>query len=233
MNAMKYYRAISLIIIIASIITVGLSCAAPAAQANRPPSIDQIIGPRDWSPNVEGQFSCVATDADGDSLTYSWSADKGTIKGQGDKITWVSPAEMGKYNITIKVTDSKGLESTAVKEVVVFINSDGTLTPEAPIVLNLTLGSKEVATGDRRIRIWTSSGVECKVAGADAGKLKYTWTPSNGKLQAKGLAEGTASKVTWIAPGVAGDFTLDVVVTDQSGNEAKGTVNFKVFCCGN
>jgi hypothetical protein len=230
---MYYNRVISLIIAVIAVITVGLSCAAPAPQANRPPNIEQIIGSTNWSPSIEGQFTCVATDPDGDALTYSWSADNGTIKGQGDKVSWTSPAGMGTYNITVKVTDSKGLEATAVKEVKVFINADGSITPEAPVVLNITLPSKDVATGARRIRIWTSAGVECKVEGADPTKLKYTWTPSSGKLQARGLAEGTASKVTWIAPGVAGDFTLDVVVTDESGNEGKGRVNFKVFCCGN
>jgi hypothetical protein len=231
---MKYSRVLPIILSIIAVITAGLSCTAPAAnQPNRPPVIDQIIGSTDWSPSVEGQLTCLASDPDGDKLTYSWSADNGTITGQGDKVSWVSPAGMGKYNITVKVTDSKGLEATMVKEVKVFINADGTITPDAPIVLNITLPSKDVVTAAKRIRIWTSSAIECRVEGADSSKLKYTWTPSNGKLQARGLAEGTASKVTWIAPGVAGDFTLDVVVTDNSGNEARGTVNFKVFCCGN
>jgi len=45
------------------------------------------------------------------------------------------------------------------------------------------------------------------------------------------LNDGTASKVNWIAPGVGGDFKVHVIVTDSSGNEAKGTVNFEVFCC--
>jgi hypothetical protein len=230
---MSYNRAISLIIAIIAVITMGLSCSAPKPQANRPPDIEQLTGSTNWSPGVEGQITCVASDPDGDTLTYNWSADNGTIKGQGDKISWTSPAGMGTYHVTVTVSDSKGLETTAVKEVKVFINADGSITPDAPIVLNLTLPSKDVVTGAKRIRIWTSAGVECKVEGADPSKLKYTWTPSNGKLQARGLTEGTASKVTWIAPGVAGDFTLDVVVTDDSGNQAKGTVNFKVFCCGN
>jgi hypothetical protein len=233
---MKFNRVFSLIIAIITLTAIGLSCTAPAPtlpQQNRPPVIEQVTGSTDWAPGLEGEIACTAIDPDGDKLTYRWTADNGTIKGEGASVTWTSPATMGKYNITVKVTDSKGLESTYVKEVKVFINSDGTITPDAPIVLNLTLPSKDVVTAAKRIRIWTSSSVECRVEGAGTKILKYTWTPSNGRLQAKGLAEGTASKVTWIAPGVAGDFTLDVIVADDSGNEAKGTVNFKVFCCGN
>jgi hypothetical protein len=45
------------------------------------------------------------------------------------------------------------------------------------------------------------------------------------------LSDGTASKVNWIAPGVGGEFKVNVIVTDAGGNEAKGTINFDVFCC--
>jgi len=234
---MKLNRALSIITAITGITIVGLACATPAtnppSQQNHPPVINQVIGSTDWSPSIQGQMTCLASDPDGDELAYSWTADNGTITGQGNIISWTSPANMGKYNITVTVTDSKGLEATFVKEVKVFINADGTITPDTPVVIDITLPSTEVATAAKRIRIWTSSPVECRVEGADTKNLKYTWTPSNGRLQARGLTEGTASTVTWIAPGVAGDFTLDVVVADDKGNEAKGTVNFKVFCCGN
>lgn len=211
----------------------GLSCSSPTPQQNNPPLITQITGPTDWAPGAEGQIECLASDPDGDELTYRWTADNGTIKGQGNTITWVAPETMGKYEIAVTVTDSKGLETSMLKEVRVSINADGTVTPDAPVVLNLTLPSQEVVTASKRIRIWTSSPVECRVEGTGTQKLTYTWTPSAGKLQAKGLAEGTASKVTWIAPGAGGDYTLDVVVRDENGNEAKGRVDFNVFCCGN
>ncbi len=120
-----------------------------------------------------------------------------------------------------------------IKEVKVFVNADGTQTPDPPIVLKMTLPSSDNVTGAKRIRIWTSAPVECVVDGANPQDLKFAWTASNGKIQGKGLNEGTASKVAWIAPGAAGDYTLDVVVTDSRGNQATGTVNFKVFCCGN
>jgi len=195
--------------------------------------ISQIVGPTDWSPGTEDQVACLASDPDGDELTYRWTADNGTIRGEGDKITWVAPDKMGKYNISVTVTDSKGLETSVTKEVRVSMNADGTITPDAPVVLNLTLPSQEVVTAAKRIRIWTSSPVECRVEGAEGKKLIYKWTTSAGKLQAKGLDDGTASRVTWIAPGAGGDYTLDVIVADESGNAAKGRVNFNVFCCGN
>lgn len=229
---MKLYRIVFIVTAMA-VATAVLSCSSPAPRPNRPPVISQIVGPTDWSPGTEDQVACLASDPDGDELTYRWTADNGTIRGEGDKITWVAPDKMGKYNITVTVTDSKGLETSVTKEVRVSMNADGTITPDAPVVLNLTLPSQEVVTAAKRIRIWTSSPVECRVEGAEGKKLIYKWTTSAGKLQAKGLDDGTASRVTWIAPGAGGDYTLDVIVADESGNEAKGRVNFNVFCCGN
>lgn len=224
---------LTIITAIVALAVAGLSCTTPAPAANRPPVITQINGASNWSAAYESQLACNASDPDGDKLTYHWTADNGTIKGEGERISWTSPAEMGKYTVTVIVSDGKGGETSMSKEITVSMNSDGSITPDAPVVLNMTLSSKETVTGSKRVRIWTSSPVECRVEGVDTTKLKYTWTSSSGKLQARGLTEGTASKVTWIAPGAAGDFTLDVVVTDDNGNEAKGTVNFKVFCCGN
>ena len=222
----------------------GVSCAVPTPppatepepQGNRQPLIQQINGSSDWSPLTEGQFTCIAIDPDGDEMTYTWTADNGTISGDGATVTWISPATMGKYTVTVEVSDGKGGEAIAVQEARVVINADGSVSPDAPVVLKMPVPSMEVVTGAKRMRIWTASPIECLIEGADAKNLKFTWSAASGKLQAaKGmnLSDGTASRVNWIAPGVGGDFTVDVVVTDGSGNEAKGTVNFEVFCCGN
>lgn len=227
-------RTVVTAVFIASL-CAGISCAAPAPapQANRPPVIQQIIGSSEWSPQTEGQLTCIALDEDGDLLEYKWVADNGTITGNGATATWTSPATMGKYNVTVTVSDDKGGQATAVQEVKVVINADGSASADAPVVLKMSLPSREVVTGAKRMRIWTASAVECIVAGAEAQDLRFKWSAASGKLQAVTgiLNDGTASKVNWIAPGVGGDFKVDVIVTDGSGNEAKGTVNFEVFCC--
>ena len=234
-------RSFSVVVLVTvTLITLcsGLSCSAPvsapAPQANRQPVIQQITGSSDWFPQTEGKFTCTASDPDGDRLFYKWTADNGTISGDGATVTWMSPAATGKYSITVMVSDGKGGEASKVQEARVNVNADGTVSSDAPVILKMSLPSREVVTGDKRVRIWTASSVECFVEGADAKNLKYTWSAASGKLQAgKGmnLSDGTASRVNWISPGVGGDFTVDVVVTDGSGNEAKGAVNFEVFCC--
>jgi len=231
---------LAMVILIASCSAV--SCAAPSPatapattpQANGQPVIQQITGSSDWSPQTEGQFTCIASDPDGDNLTYSWTADNGTISGNGAMATWVSPVTMGKYNITVTVGDGKGGEATAVQVARVIINADGSVSSDAPVVLKLSFPASETVTSAKRVRSWLNSRIECIVEGADAGNLKYSWTSANGTLRAgKGLSleGGTANVVDWMAPGAGGDYVVNVTVTDGKGNEAKGKVNFKVVCC--
>lgn len=216
-------------------VCAATACSAPTkSEINRPPVIEQFRGSTTWAPEWEGDFTVIAKDPDGDKLTYTWLADNGSLTPDGNTATWISPNKMGKYNITVVINDGNGHEVRGVKEVNVFLNADGSQNPEPPVVLKMTLPSTDVATGSKRIRIWFSTPVECQVSGAtDRKDLKYTWTASGGKIQGKGLEEGTASAVTWIAPGVAGNYTLDVVVSDSQGNQSKGTASFTVFCCGN
>lgn len=49
-----------------------------------------------------------ATDADGDSLTFSWHASAGTFtpaSGKGKSVTWTSPSQPGQVTIRMTVTD--------------------------------------------------------------------------------------------------------------------------------
>jgi len=141
---------------------------------------------------------------------------------------------MGKYNISVTVMDGKGGEVKQVYAVTVVMNSDGSISQDAPVILKMSLPSKETITGGKKMRIWTAYPIECIVDSPNAKNLKYTWTSVSGRFQAgKGLSldGGTASKVNWIAPGAGGDYTVNVSVTDGSGNEAKGQVDFQVICC--
>jgi hypothetical protein len=98
----------------------------------------------------------------------------------------------------------------------------------------MSIPSSEIITAEKRVRAWLNSSIECIVEGTDAGNLKYSWTSANGTLRAGtglSLEGGTASKVNWMAPGAGGDYKVNVTVTDGTGNEAKGQVNFKVVCC--
>ena len=53
-------------------------------------------------------ITCVASDPDGDILTYTWEIDAGEMTGVGDTITWIAPDIEGEYTITALIDDGKG-----------------------------------------------------------------------------------------------------------------------------
>jgi hypothetical protein len=56
-------------------------------------------------------FTCVATDVDGDELSYTWECDGGTFSGEGATAYWTAPDEWDTYTISCYATDSKGAKS--------------------------------------------------------------------------------------------------------------------------
>jgi hypothetical protein len=85
---------------------------------NRPPFIMQLI-PDSWS-TVAGtntmigtNITCDAFDTDGDTISFSWEANEGTITGTGKEVQWLIPAEPGIYVITVTVNDGKGGNTSA------------------------------------------------------------------------------------------------------------------------
>lgn len=55
-------------------------------------------------------ITCTASDADNDTLTYTWSAASGTLSGSGSSVSWTAPASSGTYTVSCLVSD--GNENT-------------------------------------------------------------------------------------------------------------------------
>jgi hypothetical protein len=228
-----------LIIVILAAALILPACAAPAVVKPPPtpppaavsqPEIRGITGLREWNPNVESSLLCAAVDPGGNPLTYTWTAENGTIKGEGQKVIWVPPGELGEYGITVKVTNGKGGEAS-------FIRRFPVVNPPPPpvdntIYLKLTPPATNVVTASGRVNGLSTSEIQCVVPDRDPLELTYTWAANAGKLMADGLNEGKASRVGWIAPNQAGQYAVGVMVTDKAGNKAIAEVSFEVLCCG-
>jgi hypothetical protein len=139
---------------------------------------------------------------------------------------------MGTYLVRLLIDDGKGGVATENISIRVVTNADGTATPTVEI--KLKPGDAELVIVDKqRCRIWMTTDILCIVEDAGGSDLTYTWSATSGEMQGNGLQEGKASKVRWKAPGVRGDYTVNVTVKDSLGKVAKGQVNINVFCCGN
>lgn len=146
------------------------------------------------------EVRCIATDEDGDSLTWAWSTTGGTFSGAGAVVTWTAPDTSGTYVITVTVTDGRGGEATMQLTTEVLANR--------PPVIESVVAEREVVLENE------STPIECIAYDPDGDELTYKWTASGGEFSGQGPA------VVWTAPGSCTTHTITVTVTDGRGGEA-------------
>jgi hypothetical protein len=196
-----------LVLLVAAILVIG-GCI----RANQPPVISSLTVNVGWvSPSDSCQVKCVASDPDGDELSYTWSAN-GDISGGGSIVTWTAPATPGDYTIMVKVTDGRGGEATMQLPISVAFN-------HPPVIVSLTAERQ-------RVRRAETCAIECTASDPDGDKLSYRWSATGGNITGEGGA------VTWVAPNAFGKYTITVTVTDGKGDEAFESIDITVTCCG-
>jgi len=223
------------ILVLCAVVISGCSFndkTSTPTDVNNSPVITKIDYTKDIFNGSPTELSCIAEDPDGDSLIYVWEASKGAIAGSGSLISWLPPEELGTYTVKVTVKDPHGGEASEILNIRVLTNADGTSTPKVTLELKLGQATEPVVVKSK-IRTYFTSEIYCLVEKAGSDNLHYRWSSAGGKLKATGLDEGKAYRVGWIAPGVAGEHTVNVIVSDDRNHESKGEVNFEVFCCGN
>ena len=93
----------------------------PGPTDNRPPLVVVSCAPCEVEPGGEVRLTAEASDADGDPLTYAWSAPAGRFVGGTDGATarWTAPPETGRYRVGVRVSDGEGGSTEATASVTV------------------------------------------------------------------------------------------------------------------
>jgi hypothetical protein len=65
------------------------------------------------------QLDCLASDANGDPLSFAWSANGGALSGSGSNVSWTAPAAEGIFQINVTVSDDEGLSAQAATTLLV------------------------------------------------------------------------------------------------------------------
>ena len=143
--------------------------------------------------------TALATDADGDPLTYVWSG-LGTIEGSGESVQWTLPnvATMGDIPISVRISDGQGGITSGSVTVTVTPGPVGNRQPEI-LAFNgnpLTLAPNETAT------------ISVDAVDPDDDVLTYTWTTTGGTIN------GDSATVNWTAPSEVGSYQVEVTVSD-------------------
>ena len=104
-----------LIVLLLAMVLTGLvfwSCSddSTTEPKNSAPVISSLTAnPSTVQAGGNATINCVATDADGDALTYTWDTTGGPIIGSGNSVTWTAPQTAGIYKITVTVSDGKAV----------------------------------------------------------------------------------------------------------------------------
>jgi len=184
------------------IMTVAIMLLVPSCKmiGNHSPIITSLKAePETLHPLGSCQIECIASDEDGDELSYEWLASKGHVDGDAPTVTWTSPESEGIYNIMVRVSDGKGGEVTDSVTIIVRINN--------PPTIGSLIGDVDWVTA------LSSCQVECDAGDPDGDKLSYQWSTDGGDVS------GTGPVVTWTAPDGEGLYNIMVVVTDGYGGE--------------
>jgi len=212
-------------LIATSALLLSISCTPPTPPPpppppNQPPVIESITAEEKVPTLTDTQIIATASDADGDTLTYQWSADGGTITSDGSTAVWTAPAISDNY--TIKVTVSDGHGDTAAKSITIAaIDKPNHL----PVISGVTIDGAPPLK-ENTARQWVTKTIHCNAEDPDGDKLSYLWRATGGKITGEG------STVGWTSPGVNGEYTLTVIVSDGRDGKAEESITFKVLCCG-
>ncbi|MCK4368394.1 MAG: DNRLRE domain-containing protein [Dehalococcoidales bacterium] len=122
------------------------SCAievtnTPPVIASLTPSATNVL------PSGSCTVTCTASDADGDILTYAWTATGGAISGTGNSVTWTAPTTEGTYTISVTVSDGKG----------------GTASESCAIIVEMRFGSIDINS--------SPAGATVYLDGVDTGNI--------------------------------------------------------------
>jgi len=188
---------------------------ASCTLSNQLPVISNLIVNTEGEiyPGDSYQIECIAQDPDGDDLNYVWTADGGTISGEGPIITWTAPNIPITCTITVNISDAKG--GTDTEQLAIEIS----IPNHPPVILGLT-------SEWQRVEKASTTSITCIASDLTEDKLSYTWTTDGGTI----LGEG--STVTWAAPDVPGVYIINVEVSDGRGGITTRQLTVEVLTPG-
>jgi heat shock protein HslJ len=105
---------------------------------NRPPDIEEIVITDDFYTETKYPVYVIATDPDGDELSYKWSVSAGTVeKSTSNPMFWTTPSSAGTYEVKVVVDDGNNGVATKAKNVEVKQEETPPEPPEEEITDNI------------------------------------------------------------------------------------------------
>jgi len=152
-----------------------------------------------------------ASDPDNDPLTYTWTANGGTVEGTGPEVRWNSSgANPGTYTVRVRVDDGRGGTTDC--------STDIRVEPQAnrPPVMSCSVERTPILPGER-------TKITATASDPDNDPLSYSWRASSGQIIGSGAS--VQFDTTGLAPG---RYTVTGRVDDGRGGAADCSVDVDV-----
>jgi outer membrane protein OmpA-like peptidoglycan-associated protein len=195
------------------VLRFGLPHEAPPAPVNHPPVAACTANPTSV---FAGSSDTVAihvnaSDPDNDPLTYSYTANGGTVDGSGPDARWnAGSAPPGSYTVTAQVNDGKGGTASCATDIKVDER------PNRPPTASLSVERSPILPGEH-------TGITCTGADPDGDPLTYSYSASGGQVT------GTGANAQFDATGLQpGTYTVKCTVNDGRGGTADASGNVEV-----
>jgi len=187
--------------------------APPPPPSNRQPVATCSVNPAAIITGSTDPVNITATasDPDGDTLVYSWSASGGMVQGAGAQVRWLpGGAGPGNYRVSVTVSDNRGGTAACTADVRVDPR------PNRPPTVTVTGDRPTVLVGER-VR-FTASCTD-----PDGDPLTYTWRTNGGQIVGSGAS--VELDTSGLAPG---SYTATVRCEDGRGGAADASAAVQV-----
>ena len=185
---------------------IAREAEAVAQSTNAAPVASFDATPASGAPPLQVTFRDTSTHGDDDPLTIRWDFGDGSPEAEGAEVTHTFAA--GTYEVTQTVSDGVST-STATRTIVAIDPSN----------------QPPVADAGPDVEVDEGVGAHLDASGSkdpDGTIVKYVWDFGDGSAPVE------AGPTTSHAYGVAGDYTVRVVVTDDDGATAEDTTTVRV-----
>jgi hypothetical protein len=100
-------------------------CTGCSPSGNNAPQISELDATTMYVyPKGKSTINCIATDPEGDEITFKWSCSDGEITGSGPVITWKAPNKYGDFHVMVVAQDSNGNTDEATLTIGVLVREN-------------------------------------------------------------------------------------------------------------